>query len=156
MISRFEQFTFVVSAVYRHIQKLERDEMVKYGYKGAFAQYLLAIARHPDGITCRGLCELCDKDKAAVSRIVSEMEEKGLVVREGHNERLYNASVKLTERGRAAADYVLERAGAAVDAVGMTEEERAIFYDTFQHIAAKLHTLSKTGIPDRESKENNE
>lgn len=40
MINRFEQFSQVISGIHRYIQKLQRNEMVKRGYKGAFAQYL--------------------------------------------------------------------------------------------------------------------
>ena len=73
MLSRYEQFSYIVSGINRHIQKLERDEMIKFGYKGAFAQYLVAMRHYPKGVTAAQLSEICDKDKAAVSRIVTEM-----------------------------------------------------------------------------------
>ena len=41
----------------------------KYGYKGAFAQYLVVLASHPEGLTSAQLCEQSDRDKAAVSRV---------------------------------------------------------------------------------------
>ncbi len=150
MISRFEQFSFVISGIYRYIQKLERDEMIKYGYKGAFAQYLAALARYPEGLTCAKLCAICDKDKAAVSRTITEMEEMGLVVRRGDNERLYRAPVTLTEKGKQTAAYVRDRARMAVHAASpdMTEEERKTFYSTLDRIAAKLHALTREGIPE--------
>ena len=76
MLDRFEQFTAAISTIHRFVQKIERDEMEKYGLKGASAQYLLAMARYPEGITAAALCDVCDRDKAAVSRILSEMEKK--------------------------------------------------------------------------------
>ena len=81
MISRFEQFLYIISKIHRQIQKIERAEMVKQGYKGAFAQYLATLRRYEEGLTSSELCEICDKDKAAVSRIIAEMEEKGLIER---------------------------------------------------------------------------
>ena len=33
MISRFEQFTSAISGIYRSIQKIEREQMEKYGLK---------------------------------------------------------------------------------------------------------------------------
>ena len=51
MIGRYQQFSYIVSVINRQIQKIERDEMEKYGYKGAFAQYLMAMRRNPDGVT---------------------------------------------------------------------------------------------------------
>ena len=147
-MNRFEQFSYVISGINRHIQKIERDEMIKYGYKGAFAQYLVAIRRYPEGITSAKLCEICDKDKAAVSRVVTEMQEKGLIRREG-SDRRYNALIKLTDEGLQAAAYVDERAEATIEAVGneMTDESRAAFYATLDFIANKLQTISKEGLP---------
>ena len=50
--------------------------MEKYGLRGSYAQYLVAMIHYPDGITSSKLSEICDRDKAAISRIVSEMEKK--------------------------------------------------------------------------------
>ena len=148
-MNRFEQFSYVISGINRHIQKIERDEMIKYGYKGAFAQYLVALRRYPKGITSAKLCEICDKDKAAISRVLTEMQEKGLILRETQNDHRYNALIKLTAEGLKAAAYVDERAQAAIEAVGneMTDENRAAFYATLDFIAAKLQTISKEGLP---------
>ena len=147
-MNRFEQFSYVISGINRHIQKIERDEMIQYGYKGAFAQYLVAIRRFPEGITSAKLCEFCDKDKAAVSRVLTEMQEKGLILREGSDHR-YNALIKLTDEGLRAAAYVDERAEAAIEAVGneMSDENRAAFYATLEFIATKLQSISKEGLP---------
>jgi len=150
MKTRYEEFTGLISAINRSIQKIERDEMIKYGYKGAYAQYLAVMNRNPEGITSAQLCEMSDRDKAAVSRIVSEMEEKGLVVRESNNDNLYRAKLKLTEEGRKAADFVCSRAAAAVDAGGhgLNDEKRKVFYETLELIADNLEHVCKEGIPE--------
>ena len=93
MTDRFEQFSFIISGIYRKLQKIKRDEMVKRGYKGAFAQYLATLSRYEEGLTSTELCEICDKDKAAVSRIIAEMEEKGLVQREKKAVRSYRSKI---------------------------------------------------------------
>ena len=149
MLDRYEQFSFIVSVINRQIQKLERDEMVKHGYKGAFAQYLMIMRHHPEGVTAAQLCELCDKDKAAVSRVTNEMLEKKLVVRSNLNDTLYRAKLTLTEEGRRIADFISQRAMAAVEAVGneLTDEERKQFYSTLDFIALRLQSISKDGIP---------
>ena len=150
MIERYEQFSAAVSSLYRYIQKIEREEMVKYGYKGSYAQYLVAMARRHEGITATQLCEICDKDKAAVSRAIGEMEEKGLVKRESMGETMYRAKLLLTQEGKKAADYVCERAHRAVVAAdqGLTEETRAEFYKAISLIAKNLHSISREGIPE--------
>ena len=149
MLGRYQQFSYIISVINRQIQKIERDEMVKYGYKGAFAQYLVAMRRYADGVTSAQLSEICDKDKAAVSRVVTEMIEKGLIVRNCANDTVYRAKLMLTQEGCRIADILAVRAATAVEAVGneLTEEERKMFYSTLDFISDRLHHISKEGIP---------
>lgn len=150
MLERFEQFTSAISAINRCVQKLERDEMEKYGYKGAFAQYLMVLSAHPEGLTAAELSEHSDRDKAAVSRIVSEMTEKGLISRGGSEEKTYKARLRLTEEGKKAADFVAQRAMIAVEAVGreLSNEERLVFYAALGSISRNLEELCRDGIPN--------
>ena len=151
MLDRFEQFSYSISNIYKHITKIEREEMEKYGLRGAYAQYLVTMTHYPDGITSSKLSEICDRDKAAISRIVSEMEDKGLVVRYTERDNMYRAKLILTEEGKKAADYVCERAEKAVNAAGngLGEEERKIFYGALAIIEANLRRVSRDGIPDK-------
>ena len=148
MLDRFKMFITSISSIYRYVQKIEREEMEKYGLKGAYAQYLIAMDHYPEGITAAKLCEVCDIDKAAVSRVLSEMEKKHLVERLG--EIGYRARVRLTDEGKAAALYVAKRATLAVEMAGkgLSEEERRIFYRALERIAGNIQTLSKDGIPE--------
>lgn len=153
MLDRFEQFTSMISALHRDVQKIERDEMEKRGLRGAFAQYLLAISRHPEGITAAALCEVCDKDKAAVSRIISEMEVKGLLEKENDGISQYRARLRLTPEGQAAAMFVRERASIAVELAGsgLSDEDRKVFYSALERISANLQQICMDGIPEKEA-----
>lgn len=150
MIDRFEQFTSVISSIYRYVQKIERDEMEKYGLKGAFAQYLLAIGHYPQGVTAAALSETCDKDKAAISRIVAEMEAKGLIRRESVGDNLYRARLTLTEAGHRAAQFVRDRAVIAVEMAGhgLSDQDRRTFYAALELIAANIQSICAMGIPE--------
>lgn len=152
MLRRYEQFSAVVSSLNRGIQKLEREEMVKHGYKGAYAQYLTLLRRYPEGLPLTRICEACDKDKAAVSRMIAELVEKGLVERCTSGERIYKARIRLTEQGSAVAEFVSVRAQAAVATVNdaLTEDERIAFYAALEKIAEKLEILTREGIPEGE------
>lgn len=150
MVSRFEQFTMGISSIYSYIHRIERIEMERYGLKGAYARYLLVIARFPDGITAANLSELCERDKAAVSRAVSEMESQGLICRSMNHENAYRAKLALTQEGRKAADYVSKRAAAAVEQAGkgLVEEDRQILYATLALIAGNLQNICREGIAE--------
>ena len=151
MLDRFEQFSYSISNIYRHIMKIEREEMEKYGLRGSYAQYLVTMTRFPEGITSSKLSEICDRDKAAISRIVSEMENKGLIRRESDKGNLYRAKLVLTEEGEKAAGFVCERAEKAVNAAGrgLGDDDRKIFYGSLAIIEANLRRISREGIPDR-------
>ena len=148
MLSRYEQFTYIISSIHRHIQKIERDVMIQYGYKGSYAQYLAAMSRYPEGLTATVLGEICDKDKAAVSRAVSEMEERSLSRRETDSDSFYRARLYLTEDGQRAAAYVLQKAQAVVEEVGkaLSDDERALFYALLDRISGRLESVSKDGV----------
>lgn len=119
--------------------------MERYGLKGMYAQYLAPLSRHPDGLPAARLAEICEKDKAAVSRAVSEMEQKGLIQRKNRGENGYRAKLILTEAGMAAAAYVGRRAQAIVEQAGqdLTEENRTIFYESLECIADQLRHIGK-------------
>lgn len=148
MLGRFERFSFALSSLYRYWHKIVAEEMEKFGLKGTYAIYLVALYHHDEGLTAAELCALCGKDKSDASRVVALMEHKGLVLKEGVNQ--YRAKLKLSEAGRRAAEQVLDRARLAValGGHGISEEDRGIFYTCLEQIAANLRRLSEEGIPE--------
>ena len=150
MVTRFEQFTSSVASIHRSIQKIERVEMAKYGLKGPHAQVLLAMSRYSDGVTSGELVKLCDKDKAAISRTVAELEREGMVLRQGKNGNMYRAALTLTERGREAAEHVAVRARQAVEAAsnGLSDGNRRALYMALDLIANHLQTICDEGLSE--------
>ena len=148
MESRYELLSGAISSMYHDIQKIERVEMAKYGLKGPHAQCLLAMKRHPEGITSARLCEVCDKDKAAVSRMMGELEEKGMVCRGNSDGNRYRALLKLTDLGEEAADHVQQRAKLAVEeaGAGLTDAQRATMYAALELIAGNLQAICTEGL----------
>ena len=151
MIDRFERFSFAISEISRYWHKITADEMERYGLKGPHSVYLTAIYRYPDGITAPQLCELCGKDKSDVSRAMALMEQKGLVRKEGIHQNCYGGVFKLTEDGLAVARHVRQRVSIAVQIAGedLSEENRAVFYESLEKIASKLREISKEGLPQK-------
>lgn len=148
MLSRFEHFSSSISCIYRYIQKIERIEMEKFGLKGPHVQCLLAMDRHPEGITAAQLCAVCDKDKAAISRTVAELEQEGMVLRETSNGSRYRALLRLSQRGIAAAAQLNDRVVLAVEKAGegLSDEQRAVFYSVLELIAGNLQNICAEGL----------
>lgn len=149
MIERFERFSFAISEISKHWHKIAGEEMAKYGLKGPHATYLLTISHYEEGITGPQICELCGKDKADVSRMMSIMEKKGLVTKESVHQNMYRGVFKLTEEGTEAAEHVRQRASLAVELAGkeLTDEKREIFYEALESIVMNLREISKEGLP---------
>lgn len=150
MIDRFERFSFAIFEISKCWHKLAAEEMTKYGLKGPHATYLTTLYRYEEGVTAPQLCELCGKDKSDVSRMVSILEEKGLVTKEVVNQSLYRGLFKLTEEGKNAAEHVCERASLAVEMAGkdLNLEERQAFYAALESIATNLREICKEGLPE--------
>lgn len=151
MEDRFERFSYLIFEIGRCWHKLAAEEMAKYGLKGPHAIYLTTLYKHDDGVNAPELCELCGKDKSDVSRMMSIMEKKGLVTKEGNNRSLYRGLFKLTSEGKKAALSVKRRAELAVKngGNGLDEKKRKALYDTLELITSNLKELCKEGIPEK-------
>ena len=143
MLNRFIKFSYLIGSIHKSVQKILADEMAKYGLKGAYAQYLLTLYKSNEKMNLVELTEKCDNDKAAVSRAVGDMIEKGLILKENDS---YRAGLLLTDEGIKAAEFVCERAKIAVEAAGVTEEERDAFYSSLEKLEQNLKIISKKGI----------
>ena len=150
MFSRFEQFCTAVYAIHHSIQKIQRVEMTKYGLKGPHAQCLLIISQYPEGITAARLCELCEKDKAAISRAVAELEEADMLTRRDPEGKRYRSCLCLTEKGAAVARNVggLVHRAVSQASEGYGEKDREIFIHVLNLIAGNLQAICRDGLEE--------
>lgn len=141
MEQRFETFTKSITAIYRLIQKIKNTETTEFGLKGMHVMCLYFLGKHEEGLTSTELCRICDEDKAAISRTVLTLKEKGLVgnAEKGQGKKYRNA-IYLTESGRAVSERIAEKVENALNAgsAGLSEEERVKFYDSLLLIAKNL------------------
>ena len=144
MLRRFEDFVTGITVCYKYIQRIKSAEMTEFGLKGTHVMCLFFLHRHPEGLTAAQLCQLCAEDKAAISRTLSVLQEKGFIL---VGEKKYRAVLHLTDAGEAVAcqvDSLIER-WVDCGGEGLAEEERAVFYSALAHIADNLRgNLNKT------------
>ena len=148
MVERYAKFTASVSRISNCIQKIESEAMGKYGLTGSCAQYIAAMSDSTEGLTVSQLSEICMKDKAAVSRSVAQLEEKGLVCRNSQGRNVYRAPIMLTEKGKCVAEYVAQRAAVAVEIAGLDDSERQKMYFALDLVAKNLTEICKEGLPE--------
>ncbi len=149
MLKRFARFSRAFSEIDRCWHKLATDEMAKYDLNSPHAVYLNTLYEHNDGITAAKLGELCRKNKADVSRMVSVLVRKGLVTRTSVGKNFYRAKLLLTQKGRQAAEQVRKSTLLAVELAGsgLTDAEKEVFYRCLDRISANLQAMSKEGLP---------
>ena len=141
MISRYERLSSALSEISRIIQRISSQVMGEFGLKGSYAKYLLVLRRYPDGITATAICDICERNKADVSRALCELWDMGLVERIGNGS--YRAKLTLTPNGRELADRLKLRATGFISYVGkdIAEDEREIFYRSLESIASNLEAI---------------
>ena len=145
MENRYDAFTNTISSIYQSIQKIRAYEMEKFGLQTGHATCLHHLYRNPDGLTQKELAALCDMDKAAISRYVAILRDKGFAEERGLSDKRYNLKICLTESGIKAARETSQRIIQAVagGATEMSEDERSAFYKNLFQIADNLQTYYK-------------
>lgn len=148
MIDRFEKFSLAILEIYHYWHKIAAEELKKYHLKGSHAVYLITLHKYPNGLTAPELADLCGKDKADVSRMLSILEANGLVTKESTNPKRYRGKLKLTEKGYQVAAQLEKRVALAVEKAnqGITENERIIFTDCLDILTKNLKEISEKGL----------
>lgn len=130
MIQRFEDFVSLINTAYKDLQKVKSHEVESLGLKGSHVMCMFYLGQHEEGLTSGELCEKCREDKAAISRNLKYLHEKGYVTLSEDEEKRYKLKNVLTPKGREAY-YQLEmliREMVNKFGKGLTEKERNIFY----------------------------
>ena len=83
MSTQFESFVGIISLANKEISRIKGQEMGRMGLKGSDTMCLYYLKKHPEGITSAELARLIGVDRAAVSRILAHLGERGLVRRGG-------------------------------------------------------------------------
>ena len=135
----FLLFNTHLSNAQKSLQKLKNKKMEIYGLGSAHTVCLCLLYDYPDGITKTELARLCGVDKAQISRIITDLEQKGYVITaEGGSH--YRQKYKLTEEGTATTSeikYIIQDINGFVSG-DIPREELDAFYATFAKICHNL------------------
>lgn len=145
MFNRFEQFTTAISQIYKSVQKIKTNEVNSYGLKANHVMILFQLKKHEDGLTPSQLCELCDVDKAAISRAVKELTSQGFIRNADSDGRKYRVPIFLTDEGEEAALHIEQAIKHAVEigGAGLTDRQRVEFYRSLLLIAHNLENYTE-------------
>ncbi len=144
LIERFEAFTTSVTKAYKCIQKIKLTETERMGLKANHVMYLYYLGKNPEGLTAGELSKLCIEDKAAVSRTILDLTEKGFVkASEEDSKRKYKTKIVLTQEGINRKKQLNEAIAKAVNKASssLNEIDRENFYRVFFDITDNLENI---------------
>lgn len=95
------------------------------------------------GTTAKELCDICDEDKAAISRSILYLEREGYIVCNSDAPKRYKSLLCLTEKGLETGKVIAQKIDGILSRTGdgMTEEEMAIFYKCLGVINNNLQNI---------------
>lgn len=142
-MNRYDQFTNLILNISRNIQKIKNYEMASFGLKGNQVQCLFHLYNQIEGVSVSELAVLCNEDKAASSRTIKTLEEKGYVFVDKSENKKYKNPVKLTEKGKKTAELVCQK----IDSLcleggqGLYEKNRMVFYEALDLVNKNLNEI---------------
>lgn len=138
MIHRFEEFQTSIQQVYIELQKLKTVAMQEFDLQASHVMCLYELDRHTDGMTAAELAAACDVDKAAISRSIKTLKDKGYVTDStAFGDSPYRARIGLTETGRDVAERLNNK---IISVTQIVEEEFDI--PELDHLYSMLRRIS--------------
>jgi len=141
---RFELFNQMTVGALKSIQRIKGKHMEKYGLASTHTICLRMLYDNPDGLTKKEISDSCDIDKSQISRIVTELINKGYA-NSDNTGRTYNHRFFLTDMGRKITEeinsIVLEVNKFVSGAI--SDEDIDKFYNVFEAINEGLRNAEK-------------
>lgn len=140
MEERFKTFTILISGITRSIRRIKTEEMAEYNLKSPHVSCLYYLYK-AKSLTSKELCDICEEDKASISRSVNFLEDNGYLICK--SEKRYQSPLVLTEKGIKIGSYIAEKIDKILDeaSIGLSDEERAILYKGLSTINSNLQNI---------------
>lgn len=143
---RFEQFSSLISGIYRDIQKLKTRWTEPLGMKAVHIFWVYLLKNHPEGLTASELSRHSQSNRSLISREIQELIDLGYVhAGKSIQHRRYGQKLKLTESGLEIAQRI---STASLDIqnqvnAGISEEDLIVFYRTLGILMENFHRLTE-------------
>lgn len=148
MNNRFEAFCGSIIELNRYLQKIKDSEMKKFGLRANHAMCLYYLGQSENGLNATQLTELCKEDKAAISRCLAKLTQRGLICGEmPTDKRSYRTVHCLTTSGKQLCEQINNKIEQAMffGGNGLSDEQREAFYVALKII---LNNLSEYNISE--------
>lgn len=142
MEERFQTFTVLIAKLNRYIRKIKTEEMVEFNLKSPHVSCLYYLYK-AESLTAKELCDICEEDKANISRSIDYLEANGYLVGKPRTGKRYKSPLILTEKGKEAGEHIVRKIDFILDSVseGLTEEQRKNMYASLSIICDNLQKI---------------
>lgn len=152
MEEHFEQFSSLISGIYRDIQKLKTKWTEPLGMKAVHIFWVYLLKNHPEGLTASELSRHSQSNRSLVSREIHELIDLGYIQTEkGSGQRRYGQKLILTQAGHAVAQRIGEASLDIQNQVnaGIPEEDLVVLYRTLGILMENFHRLTEQSTEEK-------
>ena len=145
-LERFEQFSSLISGIYRDIQKLKTKWTEPLGMKSVHIFWVYLLKNHPEGLTAAELSRHSQSNRSLVSREIRELIDLGYVAHADNSPKnYYGNKLILTESGIKVAQTISEASLDIQNKVntGISEDDLIVLYRTLSILMENFHHLTK-------------
>lgn len=143
MEERFKTFTVHIAKISRYIRKIKTMEMAEFDLKSPHVSCMYYLYKQNGELTAKELCDICEEDKAAISRSIDALENSGYLQCNSKTEKRYKSPLFLTEQGKVIGAKIAEKIDKVLDLAGdgLTNKQRAEFYKSLILISNNLQKV---------------
>lgn len=149
---RFEQFSSLISGIYRDIQKLKVKWTEPIGLKAVHIFWVYLLKNHPEGLTASELSRHSQSNRSLVSREIQELIDLGYVTPDRNNgQRRYGQKLTLTQSGLEVAHKISKASLDIQNKVnaGIPEADLLVLYRTLGILMENFHRLTEQTLEDK-------
>lgn len=140
----FEEFSSLITGIYRHIQRLKNQANDLLGIKSVHTFWVYLLRRYPEGLTASELSRYSKTNRSLVSREINELLELGYVTTDRQSShRRYGWKFLLTDKGQEVAEQIGRISMDVQNRVsaGIPEEDLEVFYRTCATLLSNFETI---------------
>ncbi|MCM1545484.1 MAG: MarR family transcriptional regulator [Clostridiales bacterium] len=142
-MDRYNKFTVLINRIVRNIHRIKHEAMSQFGLMSTHVSCLYYLYKEGKALTARELCDVCEEDKAAVSRAIDLLSREGYLTCGTAAAKKYKSPITLTEKGEETGKAIAEKIDDVLREVSndVSEERREIFYDCLETISDNLQRI---------------
>lgn len=144
MEDRFQNFTVLIGKIGRNIRRIKTEEMKDFNLKSPHVSCLYYLYKEKS-LTSKELTDICEEDKAAISRSLEYLELNGYIECESTAKKRYKSHLMLTEKGKIIGKIISEKIDNVLvyASAGLSNEDRVILYRTLNLISDNLEKFNE-------------